>query len=513
MTGNLFALLRSRFPPDLTSPFLILRSGRTLSYGDIDTLSAQMANVLNASGAQPGDRVAVQVEKSPEAVALYLACMRGGFVYLPLNSAYRDEELEYFLSDAEPTIAIGDPGSEVLASATAKQNVPRYLTLGTAGDGTLMERASHIPIQHAIVDRIASDLAAILYSSGTTGKPKGVMLSHGNLVSNALTLHQLWQFEPNDVLLHALPIFHTHGLFVALNTTLLNGTSILFHTKFSADDVIDDIPRATVMMGVPTFYVRLLTNPGFGRGTCKNMRLFISGSAPLLSETFSEFESRTGHSILERYGMTEAGMITSALPRKSRRANTVGWPVPDVSLRIVTEAGEPTADGLTGEIQIKGPSVFHGYWRKPDKTAEDFTSDGYFKTGDLAHTEPDGMISIVGRAKDMMISGGFNVYPKEIESLIDALPGIDESAVIGMPHADFGEAGLAVVTLKPDTREFDTARAVAHLKGKLANYKVPKLMIVAETLPRNSMGKVQKKILRETYRAAWDKHLACQVQT
>jgi malonyl-CoA/methylmalonyl-CoA synthetase len=504
MNDNLFALLRSRFPRDLNKPFLILPAGRVVSYGDIDTLSASFAHTLADCGAKPGGRIAVQVEKSPEAVALYLACLRGGFVYLPLNSAYGDDELDYFLADAEPTIAIGDPRSKEFSEAAAKRGVPTYLSLAADGTGTLMDRAASAPALHEIALCASTGLAAILYSSGTTGKPKGVMLSHGNLAANALTLHQLWTFGPGDVLLHALPIFHTHGLFVALNTTLLNGTPMLFHSRFSAEAVIADLPRATIMMGVPTYYVRLLACPAFDRKVCRNMRLFISGSAPLLEETFNNFQQRTGHCILERYGMTEAGMITSALTNQPRRANTVGWPLPDVTVRIVKEDGIGAQAGETGEIQIKGPNVFQGYWRKPDQTADDFTADGFFKTGDLAHQEPDGMIAIVGRAKDMMISGGFNVYPKEIESLIDSWPGVEESAVVGMPHPDFGEAGLAIVTLKPGATPIDLAAILGMLKQKLAAYKIPKLIVAAESLPRNAMGKVQKKMLRERYRQDWE---------
>ncbi|MDX2144895.1 MAG: malonyl-CoA synthase [Rhodospirillaceae bacterium] len=507
MSGNLFALLRSRFPTEAAKPFLILRDGRRISYGEIDTLSARMARVLRDAGATPGDRVAVQVEKSAEAIALYLACLRAGLVYLPLNTAYRDDELEYFLRDAEPRVVVGDPASAQIESIARRCQVPAFLTLGQDGGGSLPDRARGSAPLTDVFPCSDSDLAAILYSSGTTGQPKGVMLSHGNLAANALTLHTLWRFTPNDVLLHALPIFHTHGLFVALNTSMLNGTSILFHAKFAAEDVLADLPRASVFMGVPTHYVRLLASPKLTRALCVHMRLFISGSAPLLEETFTAFAERAGHAILERYGMTEAGMITSAHVDKSRRANTVGWPLPDVSLRLRAESGAEAARGETGEIEIKGPNVFSGYWRKPDKTAEDFTADGYFKTGDLARIEPDGMISIVGRAKDMMISGGFNVYPKEVEGLIDALPGVEESAVVGMPHPDFGEAGLAVITTKPGST-VAAEQIISALKDKLANYKVPKLVIVAETLPRNAMGKVQKNELRKTFRAAWEAFLA-----
>jgi malonyl-CoA/methylmalonyl-CoA synthetase len=501
MNGNLFALLRSRFPSTVGAPFLILRDGRVVTYAEMDDLSARMAAVLRMR-AKPGDRVAAQVEKSPEAVALYLACLRSGLVYLPLNAAYRDDELAYFVDDAEPAIVVADaPGNQFATIAAARPQVS-VLTLDALGAGSLMDHTKLASPRLDIHEAVTSELAAILYSSGTTGKPKGVMLSHGNLASNALTLHRLWAFQPSDVLLHALPIFHTHGLFVALNTSMLNGTPILFHPKFNVEDIIADLPRATVMMGVPTFYVRLLGAANLGRDCCQSMRLFISGSAPLLEETFVEFQRRTGHTLLERYGMTEAGMITSALPDKPRRPNTVGWPLPDVSLRIVGEDG-----AQTGEIQIKGPNVFGGYWRKPEKTAEDFTADGYFKTGDLARLEPDSMVAIVGRAKDMLISGGFNVYPKEIEGLIDALPGVEESAVVGMPHPDFGEAGLAIVTVRPGHQAPAVETITAELKAKLANYKVPKLVVVADALPRNAMGKVQKKVLRETYQAAWGAYM------
>jgi malonyl-CoA/methylmalonyl-CoA synthetase len=502
---NLFSIFSDRFP-DLTSPFLTTRNGRVFTYADLDALSARLAHVLVAHGVEPGDRVAVQVEKTPEGVFLYLACLRAGAALLPLNPAYRSDELEYFLEDAEPALVVGDPGNKDLAALCAVRSI-RLLTLDANGQGSLMDASKGQPDKFATVARNADDLAAILYSSGTTGRPKGVMLSHSNLASNAATLHKLWGFKPGDVLLHALPIFHTHGLFVALNTTLMNGSAMIFHNRFDAKDVVADLPKATVFMGVPTYYVRLLTTPGFEKAVCKNIRLFISGSAPLLDETFLEFERRTGIQILERYGMTEAGMITSAHIDKPRRAGTVGWPLPDVTLRIIGEKGQPVAKGETGEIQIKGPNVFRAYWKKPEKTAEDIV-DGWFKTGDLAREEPDGMVGIVGRAKDMMISGGFNVYPKEIEEVLDAVPGVAESAVVGMPHPDLGEAGLAILTLNPVAPAPDDKALRDLLKAKLANYKVPKLILVADTLPRNAMGKVQKKFLRETYRSAWEESLA-----
>ncbi|TAL01670.1 MAG: malonyl-CoA synthase [Rhodospirillaceae bacterium] len=505
--ANLFDIFAARFPKDGAAPFLTTRDGHTTTYGALANLSARMAHCLVAHGVRPGDRVAVQVEKTPEAVFLYLACLRAGAALLPLNPAYRSDELEYFLDDAAPALVVGDPANADLKSLCAKRPGMHLLTLDARGHGTLMDESRDRDGAFATVPRADDDLGAILYSSGTTGRPKGVMLSHRNLASNAATLHKLWQFRPGDVLLHALPIFHTHGLFVALNTTLMNGSAMIFHNRFTAEDVIADLPRATVFMGVPTFYTRLLATPAFDRAVCRNIRLFISGSAPLLEETFQQFESRTGIQILERYGMTEAGMITSAHIDKPRRANTVGWPLPDVNLRIVGEDQKPVASGATGEIQINGPNVFRAYWKKPEKTAEDITADGWFKTGDLARVEPDGMISIVGRAKDMMISGGFNVYPKEIEDVLDGIPGIAESAVVGMPHPDFGEAGLAVLTLVPGKSPPEDTALRAALKAHLANYKVPKLMVVADTLPRNAMGKVQKKLLRETYKVAWEKML------
>jgi malonyl-CoA/methylmalonyl-CoA synthetase len=450
--------------------------------------------------------VLVQVEKSPEAVFLYLACLRVGAVFLPLNTAYRADELAYFLSDAEPKVVVADPQGEVLVELCREQGMAHVLTLNARGAGTLIDAAQGKPTHFDTVATRGDDLAAMLYSSGTTGRPKGVMLSHVNLAANAAALHQVWGFRADDVLLHALPIFHTHGLFVAISTVLWNGSGMIFHPRFVAEEVLADLPRASIFMGVPTYYVRMLGLGGLTAAHCAPVRLFISGSAPLLDETFTAFASRTGKQIVERYGMTEAGIITSADPSKPRRPGTVGWPLPGVRLRVADAEGRETPCGETGEIQIQSPGLFRGYWRKPDKTAEDFTTDHYFKTGDLGHIEPDGMVAIVGRAKDMMICGGFNVYPKEIESVLDALPGVIESAVIGMPHPDFGEAGLAVVTLQ-DGATFDIEAARAALKAALANYKVPKLIVTAETLPRNAMGKVQKNLLRAAYRTPWDDFL------
>ncbi len=504
MPANLFDTFRSRFPKDRHRPFLMLPDGRSVTYGALDASAGRLANLLKDLGVKTGDRVAVQVEKSPEAVFLYLACLRAGAVFLPLNTAYRADELDYFLEDAEPALVVCDPSATALIALCAARKVAHQLTLAADGSGTLMERSTDLPAAFDTVPREASDLAVILYSSGTTGKPKGVMLTHGALASNALTLHKLWKFVPSDVLLHTLPIFHIHGLFVALNTSLMNGSAIIFHSKFTADDALRDLPRTTLFMGVPTYYGRLAAHPRMTPEAAKTVRLFLCGSAPLLEETFTSFKRASGKEIVERYGMTEAGMITSADPQRPRRAGCVGWPLPGVTLRLAGGDNKDVAGGETGEIQIKSPGLFAGYWKKPEKTAEDFTADGFFKTGDLAVIEPDGSVNIVGRAKDMMISGGFNVYPKEIEMVIDALPGVAESAVVGMPHPDFGEAGLAVVTMNAGAPPLEVSAVRAALKEALANYKVPKMIVVAEALPRNAMGKVQKNLLRSTYRAQWD---------
>jgi malonyl-CoA/methylmalonyl-CoA synthetase len=499
---NLFDIFAERFPKDRAEPFLTTRDGHVTSYGMLEAISARIAHCIADHGVKAGDRVAVQAEKTPEAVFLYLACLRAGAALLPLNPAYRSDELEYFLDDAEPALVIGDPANADLAALCVARGIP-LATLDAQGGGTLIDQSAGRPNVFTTVPRAGQDLGAILYSSGTTGRPKGVMLSHDNLASNALTLHKLWQFRPDDVLLHALPIFHTHGLFVALNTTLVNGSAIIFHNRFMPDHVVADLPRATVFMGVPTYYMRLLAAPAFDRAASKNIRLFLCGSAPLLGNAFNQFEKRTGMQIVERYGMTEAGMITSAHLDKPRRAGAVGWPLPDVDLRIVGEDERPLTAGETGEIRIKGPNVFRAYWKKPEKTAEDFT-EGWFKTGDLARIDQDGMISIVGRTNDMIISGGFNVYPKEIEQVLDAIPSIAESAVVGMPHPDFGEASLAILIAAPGAAVPDVRAVSDLLKEKLAKYKVPKLIVLADSLPRNAMGKVQKKLLRESYKAAWE---------
>ncbi|MGE3332483.1 MAG: AMP-binding protein [Rhodospirillaceae bacterium] len=504
MTTNLFEIFRTRFPTDSARAFITRPDGRVFSYADLDEISGRIAALLIELNVAPGDRVAMQVEKSAEAVFLYLACLRAGAVFLPMNTGYRTDELDYFIADAEPTLVVADPGSQALMDVCTARKVPQVLTLDAHGQGTLMNRAASLAPLGGSIARAGTDLAAILYSSGTTGKPKGVMLSHGNLASNAKALHEVWKFGPDDVLLHTLPIFHVHGLFVALNTVLMNGTGMIFHSRFTPEETIRDLPQATVFMGVPTYYVRLLANCGFKKEAARNVRLFISGSAPLLDETFRAFEDRTGKQILERYGMTEACIITSAHIDRARTAGAVGWPLPGLTLRVADETNQPVPNGTTGEIQIKGPSVFRGYWRKPEKTAEDFTVDGFFKTGDLAQLDPDGMVNIVGRAKDMMICGGYNVYPKEIETVIDGLPGVAESAVVGMPHPDFGEAGLAIITMNAGAPALSPDTVRAALKDALASFKVPKMIVFADALPRNTMGKVQKNVLRQDYRAAWD---------
>jgi malonyl-CoA/methylmalonyl-CoA synthetase len=508
MTDNLFELFRSRFPADRSRPFIEVPGGRMMSYGDLEADSARYAGALVAAGVKPGERVAVQVDKSPEAVVLYLGCVRAGAVLLPLNTAYQAGELEYFLSDAAPTAVVCQPHRLAeLEGLAAKAGIRTcVMTLGVDGKGTLPERAAGQPAEFATVPRGGDDIAAILYSSGTTGRPKGAMMSHANLGSNALTLHRLWGFRPDDVLLHCLPIFHTHGLFVAINCVLLNGTAMIFCPKFDADQAIGLLRRATVFMGVPTFYTRFLASPNLSPAACSRMRLFISGSAPLLEETFNAFRDRTGFTILERYGMTEGGMFTSNPLDGERIAGTVGFPLPDVELRITDEDGRVLPRGEVGIIEVRGPNIFKGYWNMPEKTKAEFTPDGFFKSGDVGVVDDRGYVSIVGRAKDLIISGGYNVYPKEVEDFIDRLPGVVESAVIGMPHPDFGEAGLAVVVAEKGAA-LTPASVIEALKGRLANYKVPKQAVVVGELPRNAMGKVQKNVLRDSYAEMWKANL------
>lgn len=495
--------LLDRFAPAFAQEgrlFVETEDGRRLSYGDADRLAARMANALVALGVAPGDRVAVQVDKSPEAIVLYLACVRAGAVHLPLNTAYTPAELEYFLTDAGPALVVCRPQAEAgIRDLAARTGVPACVTLGTAADGTLMARAAQGAPVFPPVPRGADDLAAILYTSGTTGRSKGAMLSHDNLASNAATLAREWRFTDADVLLHALPIFHTHGLFVGTNVTLLAGGSMLFLARFDADAVFRLMPRATTMMGVPTFYVRMVDDPRLTRAATAHMRLFVSGSAPLLADTHRAFRERTGHAILERYGMTETNMNTSNPYDGDRVAGTVGLPLPDVALRVVDpETGAALPQGEIGMIEVRGPNVFKGYWKMPEKTKAEFRDDGFFVTGDLGRIDDRGYVHIVGRGKDLVISGGFNVYPKEVEGEIDAIPGVVESAVIGVPHKDFGE-GVTAVVVGAKTGAPTEAEVLAHLAGRLAKFKLPKRVIFVPDLPRNAMGKVQKNVLRETY--------------
>lgn len=472
--------------------------GKTISYAGLEAEVGRYANALLASGLKRGDRVAAQLPKSLHSLYVYLACLRAGLVYLPLNTAYQSRELEYFLRDAEPGLILvtGERVNGMKAVAGAIN--ARVLTLGETDQCDLAADAQRSDYRFETVRVEPAELAVIVYTSGTTGRSKGAMVTHDNLVSNVRALKQVWRFTPDDILLHALPIFHVHGLFVANHCALASGATMIWHDRFDPAAVMRDLPRSTVMMGVPTFYTRLLADARLDRDACANMRLFISGSAPLLAETHREFEQRTGHRILERYGMSEAGMITSNPYDGERRAGTVGFALPGVNVRVVDDADQPLPAGENGAIQVKGPNVFSGYWRMPEKTREEFTRDGWFRTGDVGMFDAEGYLSIVGRAKDLIITGGYNVYPKEIELLIDELPGVIESAVVGVPHADFGEAVTAVVVMRPDA-ERDEAAIIAVLKSQIAGYKVPKRVHFVDELPRNAMGKVQKAELRKRY--------------
>ena len=497
MTNHLFALVREKLPADPDKTFIETPDGRRYSYGDLLLRSGAYAAALVALGVKPGDRVAAQVEKSAEVVFLYLGAVRAGAVFLPLNTAYTPAEIGYFLGDAEPAVFVCDPARQA-ALGPVTQDVPHVLTLDAAGQGSAAEAADRETEAFADVERGPEDLAAILYTSGTTGRSKGAMLSHDNLASNARTLVDCWRFTADDVLIHALPVFHTHGLFVATNTVLASGGTMLFLPRLDPKLILALMERATAMMGVPTFYTRLLKEPGLDREAAARMRLFVSGSAPLLAETHREWQARTGHAILERYGMTETNMSTSNPYEGDRVAGTVGFPLPGVSLRVVDpESGAALPTDEVGMIEVRGPNVFEGYWRMPEKTAAEFKADGFFITGDLGKVDSRGYVHIVGRGKDLIITGGFNVYPKEVETEIDALPGVVESAVIGLPHADFGEGVTAVVV--PGEGAPDEAAILAHLEGRLAKFKCPKRVLFAPELPRNAMGKVQKNVLRETH--------------
>ncbi|MBF6617985.1 MAG: malonyl-CoA synthase [Candidimonas sp.] len=504
--ANLYALLASGFPAD-RSQIAIETPDQNYSWNDIEQMSARLANLLLALDLPSGARVAVQVEKSPAALMLYLATVRAGLVYLPLNTAYKAAEVEYFLTDAEPSVVVCDSRNlEWMTQLADKTGTAHVYTLDDDGSGSLAVAAASQGDQFESVPRHTDDLAAILYTSGTTGRSKGAMLTHGNLSSNAQVLHRYWGWRADDVLLHMLPIFHVHGLFVASHGALLAGAKMIWLPKLNIDQAIQYLPLSTIMMGVPTYYVRLLADQRFNREVCRNIRLFISGSAPLLKETFNAFVERSGHTILERYGMSETIMLTSNPydPAVGQRiGGTVGQALPGVSVRVVDDAGAPLAPGQVGNVQVRGPNVFKGYWRMPEKTREEFTEDGWFRTGDVGQWGgdgvPDSYLTIVGRSKDLIISGGYNVYPKEIELVIDEMPEVDESAVIGVPHPEFGEAVVAVVVPRAG-HTIDIKSLEAALKSRLANFKIPKRIHVVDQLVRNTMGKVQKNVLREQYK-------------
>ena len=501
--SNLFSNFQENFPDDLDSEFLVTSKGRQVSYLELNDASARIANCLLESGASPGDRITVQVEKSVESIFLYLACLRSGLVYHPLNTAYKSSELSFFIENAEPTIVVcSTEAIDTYKSIASKEGIKALLTLDSDGSGTLMQEAARFSSNCETKQCKGSETAALLYSSGTTGQPKGIVLSHDNLLINGETLVNTWGFSSSDRLLHMLPIYHVHGLFVGLNTIFLSGASMIWCEGFNAEEAIENLPDCTVMMGVPTYYTRLLSNSKLKKECCSNMRLFISGSAPLLKETFDNFQDKTGHTILERYGMTETGMNTSNPLNGERRAGTVGLPLSGVTVRVVDESGEGMATYETGDLQIKGPNVFSGYWRMPDKSAEDFTDDGFFNTGDKGTIDSDGYVSIVGREKDMIITGGLNVYPKEIELIIDEIHGVKESAVVGVADSDFGEAVIAVIVSDGSTLNEEKITSIC--KAQLANFKVPKRICFIEDLPRNAMGKIQKNLLRDRFKTELD---------
>ena len=505
-SGNLFAALRAAFPADLDATAIETADGpgapRFYTWRDLERGTAMLANLLASLELPAGARVAVQTEKSVEALMLYLAVLRAGYVYLPLNTAYQQAEIEYFVGNAEPAVVVCSPKNFTWLSRLAfKAGTRNVFTLGDDRSGSLLDRAALMSDRHVPATKRADELAAILYTSGTTGRSKGAMLTHGNLLSNALVLKDYWGWRPGDVLIHALPIFHVHGLFVASHGALLNGSRMIWFAKFDPRATIARFAEATVFMGVPTLYVRLLAESALSREACAHMRLFIAGSAPLLLETFNQFTARTGHTIVERYGMSETAMLTSNPYHAAlgeRRGGTVGFPLPGVGVRVHDDAGRPCTTGEIGGIEVRGPNVFAGYWQMPEKTKEEFTADGWFKTGDVGRIDERGYVAIVGRSKDLIISGGYNVYPAEIEGYINDMPGVAESAVVGLPHPDFGEGVIAMVVPKPGA-SVDGAAIVNALKARIANFKVPKQVFIVDELPRNTMGKVQKNLLRQQH--------------
>lgn len=500
MSNNLFSTIQGQMQAHGTRTLMEEPGGRHYSFSGAFEITGRLANRLASLGVQPGDRVAVQVDKSPETLLLYLACLRAGAVYLPLNTAYTGGEISYFLGDAGPALFVCRPEDRTQQVDLAEKAGARLATLGTGFDGSLLHDLDQEPTDHDVIPRNADDLAAILYTSGTTGRSKGAMLTHRNLESNAKALVEAWHFTCEDRLLHALPIFHTHGLFVACNVTMLSGASLLFLPKFDPDHIIENLPSCNVLMGVPTYYTRLLGSPKFTRERVRHFRLFTSGSAPLTAETHRAFSERTGHAILERYGMTETNMNTSNPYNGERIAGTVGLPLPGVEVRVADpDSGELLRQGQIGILEVRGDNVFAGYWRMPEKTRAEFREDGWFITGDLSLIDEKGYVHIVGRGKDLVISGGYNVYPKEVEQVINELPEVLESAVFGVPHPDFGEGVTAVVVPEPG-KTIDPDRIIAAMKDRLARYKQPKTIFTVEALPRNVMGKIQKNQLRDQYR-------------
>jgi malonyl-CoA/methylmalonyl-CoA synthetase len=502
-SSNLFSALRAAFPDDLGSVAIETDEGLHYSWRDLDRATAMLANLLHSLDLPAGSRIAAQIDKSVEAVMLYLATLRAGHVFLPLNTAYQSAEIEYFIGNAEPAVVVCTPGNFSWVSKIAfKAGTRNVFTLGDDRTGTLLDRAAHHGDVHEPVPRAADDLAAVIYTSGTTGRSKGAMLTQGNLLSNARVLQDSWGWQPGDVLIHALPIFHVHGLFVALHGALINGSRMIWFNRFDPKRVIARMPQATVFMGVPTLSVRMLAEPSLTKAAAGAMRLFISGSAPLLIETFNAWRERTGHTILERYGMSETIMLTSNPYRAQageRRGGTVGFALPGVGVRVRGDDGQDLPAGEIGGIEVRGPNVFKGYWRMPEKTAEEFTADGWFKTGDVGKIDAQGYVTIVGRSKDLIISGGYNVYPAEVEGYLNELPGVAESALVGVPHPDFGEVGVAVVVPRAGAA-VDGDALIATLKTQLANFKIPKRCFVVGDLPRNTMGKVQKNLLREQHK-------------
>ena len=500
---NLFAQFVRHFPNDDSASLLHLADGSQLCYRDALEESARIANYLSSIGLKPGDRVTVQAPKTPMTLWLYLACLRSGLIFHPLNDAYMAEELKYFIEDAEPSLVVCAPTKLELFQTLCDRHKTKVVTVEESGAGSLKDASTDSAISFETIPVDDNGVAVLLYSSGTTGKPKGAMITHANLAANIGTLVAAWAFKSDDRLLHALPTYHAHGLFVGVGCVLMSGASMSYLPAFDPAQIVDLLPAASVMMGVPTYYTRLLNNPKFERSICRNMRLFISGSAPLRAETFEEFRSRTGHEILERYGLTETCMNAANPLRGERRSGSVGLALPGIRIRVADDRDRPLTSGQIGEVQVNGPNVFRGYWRMPQKTSEAFTQDGFFRTGDKGVLDNDGYLTIVGRGKDMIISGGLNVYPKEVESVIDELPCVAESAVIGVPHEDFGEAVVAVI-VPEEERCPEEQTIIAELRERLANFKLPKRVFQVDELPRNTMGKVQKNVLRETYSQAFE---------